>query len=59
MDELRKALEIGLSSEVRERAIEEFKGHLAHWGITMPPAEMLVEDFDLGDFRREGLIEWR
>jgi mannose-6-phosphate isomerase-like protein (cupin superfamily) len=25
--------------------------------MTMPPAEMLVEDFGLGDFRRVGLIE--
>ena len=57
MDELNKALDIGMVGELRDRAIEEFKGRLAQWGMTMPPAEMLVEDFGLGDFPHVGLIE--
>ncbi len=57
MDELEKALKVGLSGEVKEKALEEFRGHLKRWDMKMPPAEMLVEDFGLGDFRRVGLIE--
>ncbi len=57
MDELKKALDNALVGEEKDRAIAEFKDHLVSWGMTMPPAEMLVEDFGLGHFRREGLIE--
>ncbi len=57
MEELGKALSLALKGEARDKAIAEFKTHLAGWGMTMPPAEMLVEDFGLGDFRRVGLIE--
>jgi len=57
MDELKKILDIAVTGEQREKAIKEFKGYLAGWGMTMPPAEILVQDFGLGDFKREGLIE--
>jgi len=57
MDELTKALSYGLSGDAKEKAIKEFQSHLKGWGMKMPPAEILVEDFGLGDFRREGLIE--
>ena len=57
MDELKKVLDIAMAGEQRERVIGEFKDHLAGWGMTMPPAEMLVQDFGLGDFRHTGLIE--
>ncbi len=57
MEELGKALSYALKGKEKDKAIAEFKKHLAGWGMTMPPAEMLVEDFGLGDFRRVGLIE--
>jgi D-lyxose ketol-isomerase len=57
MDELKKILDIAMSGEQRQAAIDEFNSHLSRWGMTMPPAEMLVQDFGLGDFKRTGLIE--
>ena len=57
MDELQKIMDIAVHGEERLRAIAEFKDHLARWGMTMPPAEILVQDFGLGDFKRQGLIE--
>lgn len=57
MDELKKVLAISVTGEQRRKAIEEFNAYLAGWGLTMPPAEILVQDFGLGDFKREGLIE--
>ena len=57
MEEMKKILGIAMTGEQRARVIEEFKSHLADWGMTMPPAEMLVQDFGLGDFSHTGLIE--
>jgi mannose-6-phosphate isomerase-like protein (cupin superfamily) len=57
MDELKKILSVALVGEERERAIRQFNEHLAAWDMTMPPAEILVQDFGLGDFGNQGLIE--
>ena len=57
MDELNKVLAISLSGKDREQAMTEFLRCLADWQMSMPPAEAIVQDFGLGDFRRIGLIE--
>ena len=57
MDELKKILSVALAGEQREKAIQEFREHLAGWDMTMPPAEILVQDFGLHDFQNQGLIE--
>lgn len=57
MNELDNALLHALSGETKQKAVERFRGYLAEWGLVMPPAEILVEDFGLGDFWRVGLIE--
>jgi mannose-6-phosphate isomerase-like protein (cupin superfamily) len=57
MDELGKVLAISLTGPAREQAVREFEKCCADWHVTMPPAEAIVQDFGLGDFRRDGLIE--
>ena len=57
MDELDKAIDQGLRGKTRDQAIEEFDRMISQWDMTMPPAEKLVTDFGLGEFRRTGLIE--
>jgi len=57
MDELDKAIRNSLRGQISDDAIEEFDRVLSEWNITMPPAQKLITDFGLGDFRRIGLIE--
>jgi len=57
MDELEKVLAASLSGQAKGQAVKEFTKCLAGWHITMPPAEAVVQDFGLGDFRKHGLIE--
>jgi mannose-6-phosphate isomerase-like protein (cupin superfamily) len=57
MDELEKVLAISVSGEARQEAVRDFEKCLADWHVTMPPAEAIVSDFGLSDFRRVGLIE--
>ena len=42
----------------RTKALADFKKCLADWGITMPKVEPQVLDFGLGDFGKDGLIEF-
>jgi len=44
--------------EEREQALNDFKAVLAEWGLTMPDVEPQVLDFGLGDFHKDGLIEY-
>jgi len=57
MDELDKGLDISLAGPAAETALAEFERQIDAWGLVMPPAEPLVLDFGLGEFRRTGLIE--
>ena len=57
MDELNKALDIAVSGQLRQQALDAFEHQLKIWDIKMPPTEMLVLDFGLNDFYNIGLIE--
>jgi len=58
MDELDKALDIALTGSETNRALDEFRAQIDHWGLTMPNVDPLVLDFGLGKFRDIGLIEY-
>jgi len=58
MDELRKALDIGLHGKEAEEALDAFHRQIRRWDLAMPRVEPLVLDFGLGDFERIGLIEY-
>jgi mannose-6-phosphate isomerase-like protein (cupin superfamily) len=55
--ELKKALDIAIQGSVAERATSAFRRQMDFWGVAMPPTQLLVLDFGLGDFQRTGLIE--
>ncbi len=57
MDELEKVQAISLGGQAREQAVREFAECLTGWHVTMPPGEAIVQDFGLGDFCKDGLIE--
>jgi len=57
MDELDKGLSISLTGPAREAALRDFRRQIGKWKVALPPAECLVADFGLGDFRKVGLIE--
>jgi mannose-6-phosphate isomerase-like protein (cupin superfamily) len=57
MDELDRVLSIALTGKERDHAVADFKECLDKWQLYMPPAEAIVEDFGLGNFRKVGLIE--
>ena len=57
MKELDKALASGVTGKLRDEALAEFNKQIDAWGLVMPPAEALVSDFGLGEFRATGLIE--
>jgi mannose-6-phosphate isomerase-like protein (cupin superfamily) len=57
MNELEKALEIAAKGPEAERAVAEFRRKIDAWGVAMPPSQLLVLDFGLGDFNSTGLIE--
>jgi len=58
MEELDKALGICVTGPLKQQALDEFAGHMAAWGITMPSVEPLVLDFGLRDLDGVGLIEY-
>jgi len=58
MEELDKALKIGVSGPLREEALSACHKQLQAWGLTMPAVEALVLDFGLGNFYKIGLIEY-
>lgn len=58
MDELRKALDIGLHGEDAEKALAAFYKQMDQWDIAMPKVKPLVLDFGLGNFQKVGLIEY-
>lgn len=47
-----------VSGTQRTEALAECQSQLAAWKLTMPPVQPLVLHFGLGDFRRQGLIEF-
>ena len=57
MDELDKGLRISLTGAARTAALRDFRRQIGKWKVALPPAECLVADFGLGDFRKVGLIE--
>ena len=57
MDELSKAIDIGVKGALRDRALAECEKQLKAWGVVWPPFERLVFDFGLGDFYKTGEIE--
>jgi D-lyxose ketol-isomerase len=58
MDELRKALDIGLHGEKAEQALLRFFEQMSNWDVAVPHVEPLVLDFGLGDYQKIGLIEF-
>jgi len=52
-----KGLSISLTGPAREAALRDFRRQIGKWKVALPPAECLVADFGLGDFRKVGLIE--
>jgi len=58
MDELRKALDIGLHGKEAEKALSEFYDQIRQWDVAMPNVKPLVLDFGLGDYQKTGLIEF-
>ena len=58
MDELRKALDIGLHGEKAEQALLKFYKQMRLWDVAVPYVEPLVLDFGLGDYQKTGLIEF-
>jgi mannose-6-phosphate isomerase-like protein (cupin superfamily) len=57
MHELEKALAIAAKGPDVGRALADFQRQIDFWGVAMPPSQLLVLDFGLGDFSRTGLIE--
>lgn len=57
MDELQKALGIGLSGPAAESAVQAMRDQVSAWGLTLPPTEPFVCDFGLGRFKEIGEIE--
>ena len=58
MDELRKALDIGLHGKEAEQALSAFYDQMRQWDVAIPHVEPLVLDFGLGDYQNIGLIEF-
>jgi mannose-6-phosphate isomerase-like protein (cupin superfamily) len=58
MDELRKALDIGLHGKEAEQALSAFFDQMRQWDVAIPHVEPLVLDFGLGDYQNTGLIEF-
>jgi len=58
MDELRKALDIGLHGEEADKALKLFYDQIHLWDMAMPSVDPLVLDFGLGNFKDTGLIEY-
>jgi len=44
--------------EEREEALADFKAIIQEWGLAMPNVDPQVLDFGLGDFHKDGLIEY-
>ena len=57
MQELARAQDLAFKGPQAQRALQEFRRQIAAWTVALPPAQALVLDFGLGDFRRIGLIE--
>jgi mannose-6-phosphate isomerase-like protein (cupin superfamily) len=57
MNELRKVLDIAFKGPDAERAVAAFRRQIDSWSVAMPPAELLVLDFGLGNFDSTGLVE--
>jgi mannose-6-phosphate isomerase-like protein (cupin superfamily) len=53
-----KALAISLTGPQRDQVLEKFHQQIREWNLALPPVEPLVLDFGLGDFYRQGLIEY-
>lgn len=49
---------IELCGEAREKTLEEFNRQMKQWDMAMPHVTPYVLDFELGDFKRIGLIEY-
>lgn len=58
MDELDKGLSISMRGIAAREALERFKAQAQLWGLALPNVTPLVLDFGLGDFAKQGLIEY-
>ena len=53
-----KTLKYQLKGAQRQQALEGCLARIKAWGLTMPSAEVLVSDWELGEFGDTGLIEF-
>ena len=58
MNELDKALDIGMQGPVARRALAAFRRQVKAWGVALPAVKPLVLDFGLGEYEQTGLIEY-
>ena len=58
MEELEKGINISMSGDTANRAIDRALAQISSWGLTMPKVDPLVLDFGLGRFDEIGEIEF-
>ncbi len=58
MHELARGLSISARGPIAEEALTRFRRQAQEWGVALPEVAPLVLDFGLGNFDREGLIEF-
>ena len=57
MEELDKGLAIAFKGAAAKQAVAAFRRQIKTWNVALPPTELLVLDFGLGNFAETGLIE--
>jgi len=53
-----KTLRYQLKGAQRQQALKKCLAKIKDWGLTMPTREVLVSDWELGEFEKTGLIEF-
>jgi quercetin dioxygenase-like cupin family protein len=57
MDQLKEALEISVKGDLPREVLPRVKRQFEEWDIPLAQIEMIVLDFGLGDFWKQGLVE--